>query len=136
MNRPVGVWIVSVWCLLTVLVGAFGIYALAVKVQATQTPLFAAFSTVDHIASILFTVSVGLGGVLLFSLRRSALWFFIAAIGVRAALDVWQLSMHGFLSRAAAIYPIGLWLSLGVAWVILFAVVIYTANLSRKGALA
>ena len=128
MKRPVGVWLVSLWCAFTVLVGAFGLYALAMKLPGTQTRLFASFGTVDYAASVLYHLSIGLAGLLLFGLRRSALWFFIAAVAFKAVLDVRQFS--------AAMQPGKILIALGASWLILLVALLYAANLARKGTLA
>ena len=135
MRRPIGVWLICFWCAVTVFVGTFGLYALAMKFPSTQTRLFSTFGTVDFVTSILYMLAIGLAGVFLFNLRRPALWSFIGAAVCKAALDLWQFSSHGFWPQAAALQPFSVAPAFVISWVLVLAATVYVANLRRNGKL-
>lgn len=138
MNRPVGVWLITVFCALNATVTVAGLYMLfsgrLVPMTGQQANYFAHLNVLDYALSILFHVCIVVGGVFLFMLRKPALPFFLAAAGLNLTQIIWQIFTHRFMAGAMEPRPMA-WITLILAWAIILAIIFYTARLAKKGVL-
>jgi hypothetical protein len=136
MNRPIGVWLVTIYAALNALIGAVGVYILVsgkfAPVAGQQASFFANLNVLDYALSVLLHISMGLGGIFIFMLRKFALPLFIAGACFNLAQTIWHIFTHRFMAGVGGQSTMA-WIELVVAWAIILGVIAYTSRLSKKG---
>ncbi|MDA0238266.1 MAG: hypothetical protein O3B03_07110 [Proteobacteria bacterium] len=132
MRRPIGVWLVSAFYLLSAgwtLLSFALIFGGAIKITAAQEAYFASLSGVDWFFSLAIGVVGFSAAVCLFLLRRVALALFPIALALNLAFTAVHVMRTNW---AEALGGAGLVGAL-FGWLILVAVIVYTRRLAKRG---
>jgi hypothetical protein len=135
MKRPLGVWLVTVYAVLNVLVTAAGLYILVSGGLSEQSGLLSNFDSTDYAISLVSHVFIALGGISIFMLRKIALPMFLAGAVFNLVQTVLHVVTQRFMAGVGGPSLLA-WIELLLAWAIILAVIAYTARLSRDGVLS
>ena len=133
--RPIGVWVVSAYYLLSAgwtLLSFALIFGGAIKITAAQEAYFASLTGIDWFFSLAIGVTDFSAAVCFFLLRRVAVALFSVALALNLAFTAFHV-MRTNLSEALS--GAGL---LGVlfGWLILVAVIVYARRLAKGAVLS
>lgn len=134
-KRPVGVWIISIFYLLSAgwtLLSFLLIFSGAIAINEAQRSYFASLGTFDWITTILIAVLGLSAAVSLFLLRKISVLLFGIALGVNIALTLFQTLRTNWVEAIGGPGLVGTI----IGWVILVVVFLYARNLAKKQALS
>jgi hypothetical protein len=130
-RRPIGVWIVSLFYVLSAgwtLLSFALIFIGVVKITPTQEAYFHSLTGVDWF----FTLSIAVIGisaaVSLFLLRRISVALFSVALALNVAFTVFHLMRTNMIEALGGTGLVGLLLG----WLILIIVIVYTRRLAKR----
>jgi hypothetical protein len=136
--RPIGVWIISILsfaCAPFALLGVVMIALMqsgAIPVRPEQAEVFRQLGPVYYIVMLLNTALALTWTVLFFMLKRVAIWFYVASLGVGILYMIYNLAVHGTISPGSrSVVLTGI--IMGVGWTINAALLYYNWHLIRKG---
>jgi len=139
MKRPLGIWLVEIYATLNFIVAVFGFwFILSGRLQAADAQdakLLKSFHIFDYILSIVMHVSVVLGAIFLFQLRKLSLVFFQTTFGLNLVANIWQAATHRFMAGIGGPSISG-WISLIMSWAIVLSIIFYISKLRKKGVLS
>jgi len=132
--RPVGVWVIVGWTALSVawsLLGYFLIYTGKAQLTPEMREYLSSLSLLERLASLAVGVANVFGVVLLWRLRRRAVFWLTLALYGNVAMTVYQtLTTHVI---AALDPPRAIGTLFG--WALLIGIILYARRLSARGIL-
>jgi hypothetical protein len=133
--RPVWVWIISIFC---VFATAFSLFTLIHVLSSPnagmtdeQRQFFDSQTWVDDVIAFGTVLANMTGAILLFFLRRAALYFFLGSFVAALLHTIYNALMNNLLG---VIGTSGLVIDL-IGWSVNLAIVVYVWSLARKGLL-
>jgi hypothetical protein len=133
-ERPILVWLISAFFFLSAIWTLLSFYLIlsgAIPLEPAQKAYFDRLTPLDYA----LTVATGLlnlaGAVMLFLLRKIALYLFLSAIGLTAVSTLWQAAAKGWVEALGGAGLVGAL----IGYVLLVVVCIYAWRLSKKGVL-
>ena len=133
-DRPIGVWIFSVFYGLTALFAIAGwlvVLSDTIPLEGPEKEYYQNLTALDYLVTFVLAGLTLTAGLTLFLLRRVAAWLFTLTLILGLPHTVWHLSSKGLASTLNASSLAGLFLQWGLlAWACL-----YSWGLARKGRL-
>ncbi len=135
-KRPILVWVIFMFFLVTVISTLFSFYLIytgKVSLSEISGVNLKSLTVVDIGLSTFVGLTNLTGAVLLFFLRKQALYCFITSLVVNLSAFIWQLTSKGIM----VVKSISLNSLIGMvaAWAILIAVCFYAWQLKKNGTL-
>ena len=131
-RRPVGVWVVAIYCLLT---GSFQLISQAliltrhVKFSGAGTAYLDSVTSLHWVLSLADSAVTVAGAIALFLLRKSAVPLFAVALALNVIATAIWTNWYELLGGFGIVGALAV-------WAILIAVILYARSLSTKGVLA
>lgn len=103
-RRPVWVWLIVIFFFLVslaTLASFLGIRSGAIEINESKRAYIDGLSTIDYAASLLLTCLNLLAAVLLFRLRKEALYLFVCALVLNVLLTTWHVFTKGLAAVAS-----------------------------------
>jgi hypothetical protein len=134
-RRPIGVWVVSAFYLLSAgwtLLSLGLIYNGMISINPAQQAYFASLTSIDWVLTLTIGVAGFTAAVFLFLLRRVAVTLFSVALVLNLGLTAFQMIRTNFIEAIGGPGLVGAFLG----WLILIAVIVYARGLGRRGVLS
>ena len=135
-KRPILVLVILIFFLVTVVSTLLSLYLIYVgKISLVDMPgiRFKSLTFIDIGLSLFVGLTNLTGALLLFFLRKQALYFFVVSLIVNLSVFSWQIISRG-MKLLGAISLDGL-IGMAIAWAILIAICLYTWRLKKTGVL-
>ena len=133
-HRPVLVWIVLVWSLVSAGFTLFSfwlIYVRAMPISPDAAVYLASLSPLDHAGTALLLLLNLAGAVALVMLRKIAVALFVAALALSLLITLGNVMARGFLSTLGGAGALGLL----VGFLINISICLYAWRLKTRGLL-
>jgi hypothetical protein len=133
-GRPVLVWLISAFFFLSAIWTLLSFYMVlsgAIPLEPAQKAYLDRLTPIDYsLAIVLGSLNLA-GAVMLFLLRKIALYLFLTAFALSVVLMLWHVATKGWAEAAGAAMSIGALMG----YVLSAMVCIYAWRLSKKGVL-
>lgn len=134
-RRPIGVWVVSAFYVLSAgwtLLSFALIFGGAIKITAAQEAYFASLTGVDWFFSLAIGVIGFSAAVCLFLLRRVAVALFSVALALNLVFTAFHVMRTNWTEALGGAGLLGALFG----WLILVAVIVYARRLAKRGVLS
>ncbi|MBU0744394.1 MAG: hypothetical protein KKE11_03400 [Gammaproteobacteria bacterium] len=133
-KRPILVWVISIFYIFSAgytLLSFYLIYTGGIVLQPEQKVYFDSLTFIDIGTSVLVVLSNLIGAVMLFNMRKKAVYFFVLSLIVNLVMILWYVFAKGLIES------VGIWGLVGAlgGWLTLGAVCVYAKMLEKSGVL-
>jgi hypothetical protein len=130
-TRPVWVWIIAICTAIGWLFGGLSVYLVVsgkIPVSPIRHAYFASLTPLDYVVIAMIGICNAGSAISLFLLRKAALPLYTAGLALNVAQIVWEIAYRNLLAVSGPVQT-------GLGPLLAVAIVLYVANLSKKGVL-
>ena len=131
MKRPINVWIICIFYLLSAgwtLLSYYLIHLGLIPLNEAQEGYFRSLTSFDYGSTIVISASNLLGAVFLFRLRKEALHFFVVALLASLVVTGYQIAAKNWIGSIGAPGFVGVMFGWGIS----VAIIVYSKRFTAR----